>query len=42
MEWRGNGGLPGMRTYFRAKYDLTPEQIAQVERYIARIQKDAA
>jgi len=31
-------GLPGMRTYFRAKYDLTPEQIDRVERYIKRIQ----
>lgn len=30
-------GLPEMRTYFRAKLDLTPEQIAQVEAYIARI-----
>lgn len=34
-------GLPGMRTYFRAKTDLSPEQITQVERYIQRLQKDA-
>jgi transcriptional regulator with XRE-family HTH domain len=31
--------LPGMRTYFRAKYDLTPEQIERIERYIGRIQR---
>lgn len=31
------GGLPGMRTYFRAKYDLTPDQIGQIERYIDRL-----
>ncbi len=36
-------GLPDMRTYFRAKYDLTPEQAAQVERYVERLRrKDAA
>jgi transcriptional regulator with XRE-family HTH domain len=29
-------GLPDMRTYFRAKYALTPEQIAQIERYVER------
>jgi transcriptional regulator with XRE-family HTH domain len=28
--------LPGMRTYFRAKYDLTPEQIERIEHYIDR------
>jgi len=28
--------LPGMRLYFRAKYDLTPEQIEQMERYYRR------
>jgi len=33
------GGLPGMRTYFRAKYDLTPDQAAQVERYVKRLRK---
>ncbi len=31
--------LPGLRTYFRAKYDLTPEQIERVERYVERVQK---
>lgn len=31
-------GLPGMRTYFRAKYDLDADQIAQVERYVQRLQ----
>ncbi|MDO8213480.1 helix-turn-helix domain-containing protein [Conexibacter sp. CPCC 206217] len=35
--------LPGMRTYFRAKYDLTPGQIERVEAYVRRLQrKDAA
>jgi len=33
------GSLPGLRTYFRAKYDLTPEQIERVERYVRRLQK---
>lgn len=32
-----SAGLPGMRTYFRAKYDLSPAQIEQVERYIKRL-----
>jgi transcriptional regulator with XRE-family HTH domain len=31
------GSLPGMRTYFRAKYDLKPEQIDRIERYIKRL-----
>lgn len=30
-------GLPELRTYFRAKYDLSPEQIEQVERYVRRL-----
>ena len=30
-------GLPGMRTYFRAKYDLSPEEIEKVERYVQRL-----
>ena len=30
-------GLPELGTYFRAKYDLTPEQIEQVERYVRRL-----
>ena len=36
---RGNvsSSLPGIRTYFRAKYDLTPEQIERVERYVERL-----
>jgi transcriptional regulator with XRE-family HTH domain len=34
-------GLPGMRTYFRAKYDLTPEQIGKVEGYIRRLRGDS-
>jgi transcriptional regulator with XRE-family HTH domain len=28
--------LPGMRTYFRAKYDLTPEQVEQIAKYTDR------
>lgn len=32
-------GLPGMRTYFRAKYELTPEQVEQVERYVRRMRR---
>jgi transcriptional regulator with XRE-family HTH domain len=34
--------LPEMRTYFRAKYDLTPEQIDLIERYIARLQRGSS
>jgi transcriptional regulator with XRE-family HTH domain len=34
-------GMPGMRTYFRAKYDLTPEQIDRIERYVSRLQRGA-
>ena len=30
-------GLPELGTYFRAKYDLSPEQIEQVERYVRRL-----
>lgn len=34
--------LPGMRTYFRAKYDdLTPEQIERIERYVERLRRAA-
>ena len=28
--------LPEVRTYFRAKYGLTPEQGEEIERYVAR------
>jgi transcriptional regulator with XRE-family HTH domain len=35
-------GLPGMQTYFRAKYDLTPEQVARVERYVERLRREDA
>jgi transcriptional regulator with XRE-family HTH domain len=31
--------LPDMRAYFRAKYELTPEQINQVERYVQRLRR---
>lgn len=33
-------GLPGMRTYFRAKSDLSSDEIAQVERYIEGLRGD--
>ena len=32
-------GLPELGTYFRAKYDLSPEQIEQVERYVRRLRR---
>jgi transcriptional regulator with XRE-family HTH domain len=32
-------GLPELGTYFRAKYDLTPEQIEQVQRYVRRLRR---
>lgn len=28
--------LPEVRTYFRAKYRLTPDEIKQIERYVGR------
>jgi transcriptional regulator with XRE-family HTH domain len=31
--------LPEMRAYFRAKYDLTPEQINRIEHYVSRLQR---
>jgi transcriptional regulator with XRE-family HTH domain len=30
-------GLPELGTYFRAKYDLSPQQIEQIERYVKRL-----
>ena len=30
-------GLPELGTYFRAKFELTPEEIKQVERYVRRL-----
>lgn len=33
--------LPGPRAYFRAKYDLTADEAAQVEHYIARLRGTA-
>lgn len=32
--------LPGVRTYFRAKYDLTAEEIDEIERTIEHIQRN--
>jgi transcriptional regulator with XRE-family HTH domain len=37
---RVRDSLPGLRIYFRAKYDLTPEEIDRVERYVERLQKE--
>jgi transcriptional regulator with XRE-family HTH domain len=34
-------GLPAPRTYFRAKFALTPEEAARVERYIDRLRRAA-
>jgi transcriptional regulator with XRE-family HTH domain len=34
-------GLPGARAYFRAKYDLSSEDVAKVERYIERLRRAA-
>ena len=34
-----SSGLPEARTYFRSKYDLTPDQTAQVESYIQRLRR---
>jgi transcriptional regulator with XRE-family HTH domain len=34
-------GLPEPRVYFRAKFDLTPEEAARVERYIERLRRAA-
>lgn len=35
------GSLPELRTYFRAKYNLTPEEIERVVRYIERLRRAA-
>jgi transcriptional regulator with XRE-family HTH domain len=32
--------LPGVRTYFRAKYDLTPQEIDEIERTVTEIQRN--
>jgi transcriptional regulator with XRE-family HTH domain len=32
--------LPGIRTYFRAKYDLSPEQVEQIVKYMGRYVSD--
>ena len=33
--------LPELRTYFRAKYDLSPEDIDKLARYIERLRRAA-
>jgi len=35
-----SGGLPTIRTYFRAKYQLTTEEIRQIEELFDRIRRD--
>jgi len=32
--------LPGVRTYFRSKFDLSPEEIDQIERAVTEIQRN--
>jgi transcriptional regulator with XRE-family HTH domain len=32
-------GLPAPRAYFRAKYELTPDEVAKVERYINGLER---
>jgi transcriptional regulator with XRE-family HTH domain len=34
-----SNSLPGVRTYFRAKYDLTTEEIDKIERTVQDIQR---
>src|ERR1700686_5545150 len=34
-----SSSLPGVRTYFRAKYDLAPGEIDKIERTIQQIQR---
>jgi len=38
MQYYSN--LPGVRTYFRAKYDLSAEEIDQIERTVEDIQRN--
>lgn len=35
-----SNNLPGVRTYFRAKYDLSPAEIDQIENTVNQIQHD--
>lgn len=35
-----SNSLPGVRTYFRAKYDLSQEEIDKIERTIKEIQRN--
>lgn len=36
-----SANLPGVRTYLRTKYDLNPDQIAEVEAIVQRLQRQA-
>lgn len=33
--------LPGLHTYFRTKYRLTPAQTARIERYVERLRRQS-
>ena len=33
--------LPELRTYFRAKYDLMPEEIEKIQKYVDRLRRAA-
>jgi len=35
-----SSSLPGVRTYFRAKYDLSPAEIDRIERTVRQIERD--
>lgn len=32
--------LPGMHTYFRTKYEMTPDQVERVARYVERLRRE--
>jgi transcriptional regulator with XRE-family HTH domain len=34
--------LPGVRAYFRAKYQLAPEEVERIARYVSRFVKEEA
>jgi transcriptional regulator with XRE-family HTH domain len=35
-----SNNLPSVRTYFRSKFDLTPEEVDQIERTVSEIQRN--
>src|SRR4051812_43215808 len=34
-----SNGMPSLSTYFRAKYNLAPEQVAKIEAYVDRLRR---